>query len=87
VPVAAAEETPLPRPLYKSWWIWTIAGVVVAGAAGTISGSMCGFNTATPPVSVCMTGRTTTCYDSFRGCYACNSSGCSYSSANDINCN
>jgi iron complex outermembrane receptor protein len=25
-----------PRPLYRRWWLWTIAGVVVAGAAAGI---------------------------------------------------
>lgn len=42
-PVAQPQQTPVPapidsprsdrRPAYKSWWLWTAVGVVVAGAA------------------------------------------------------
>lgn len=34
-PVAAQTEASAGTPAYKSWWLWTIVGVVVAGGAAT----------------------------------------------------
>jgi hypothetical protein len=30
----ASQPSPSPRPWYRRWWVWTLAGVVVAGAVG-----------------------------------------------------
>jgi tetratricopeptide (TPR) repeat protein len=35
--VSAAPPPPPGKPLYRRWWVWTIAGVVVAGAATGIA--------------------------------------------------
>jgi hypothetical protein len=33
IEAATAPTAPAPRPVYKRWWFWTAAGVVVAGGA------------------------------------------------------
>ena len=38
VPVAAAAEVKPTRPLYKKWWVWAIAGVLLVGVISNLSG-------------------------------------------------
>lgn len=46
-----APKQPAKQPLYKKWWIWTITGIVVAGAVAGIAGYV-----ATRPATVDATG-------------------------------
>ncbi len=36
-PVEVVAAAPAPTPVYKKWWLWTIVGVVVVGAAVGVS--------------------------------------------------
>ncbi len=55
-PMQQAETVHEHKPYYKKWWVWTIAGVVVAGAAAGAALAMGGGNDSAPTGSVTITG-------------------------------
>lgn len=55
-PMQQAETVHEHKPYYKKWWVWTIIGVVVAGAAAGTALAMGGGNDSGPTGSVTITG-------------------------------
>jgi hypothetical protein len=48
-PIQEVETIEVRKPFYKTWWFWTIAGVLVAGAAIAVAAGSGGSSSSSSP--------------------------------------